>query len=152
MELMFIVLGPPKPWQRATPGLTRGRSHKPKETRAYQKLVGNIADLHRPPGWPLDARYEVTFLAYCADARVRDLDNIEKSLLDGLQRVLFKNDRQVVSVDKGLDIDPHCPRLEVLVKVLTEAHAEQANQRRADAIEVVRKQAAALARARLATA
>jgi Holliday junction resolvase RusA-like endonuclease len=143
MELAFVVLGPPKPWQRAVPGAAPGRCHKTKATRAYQKLIGTIAGLHRPPKWPLDALYEVTFVAYCTDDRVRDIDNIKKNLLDGLKRVLFQDDHQVVGGEQGKDIDLQHPRLEVLVKVLTRDHAKQANQRRAHAIEVVRKQAKA---------
>jgi len=151
MQLAFVVLGPPKPWQRAAPGV-RGRAHKPKASRDYQRLVGTIAGLQRPPGWPLDALYEVTFVAYFPDARVRDKDNVTKNVFDGLKKVLFKDDNQVVSGDQGVEIDRDRPRLEVLVRVLTRDDAEQANRRRARAIEVVREQAASLARAHRAPA
>ena len=151
MQLAFVVFGPPKPWQRAAPGV-RGRAHKPKATRDYQRLVGTIAGFHRPPGWPLDALYEVTFVAYVPDERVRDEDNITKNVFDGLKKVLFRDDSQVVGGERGVDIDRVRPRLEVLVKVLTRADADQANQRRARAIEVVRQQTQAAPRAHRAPA
>ncbi|RME86623.1 MAG: RusA family crossover junction endodeoxyribonuclease [Planctomycetota bacterium] len=49
-----------------------------------------------------------------------DLDNIEKAVLDGLQGVVFKDDKQVVEVLKRKVYTSTYPRIEVTVKDWTE--------------------------------
>ncbi|NLZ54644.1 MAG: RusA family crossover junction endodeoxyribonuclease, partial [Thermoanaerobacteraceae bacterium] len=52
---------------------------------------------------------------YFADRRFGDLDNYAKSILDGLQKTLFENDKQVarLSVERYIDKNE---RAEVIVE------------------------------------
>lgn len=116
----FTVLGPPRPWQRAQVG-ANGKHFKPRRTRAYQKLVATVAGLMRPRAWPLEARYRVEAKVFFPDARTRDIDNVAKSLLDGLNGVLWKDDRQVELLSMQRAVDRTSPRIEVVVDALEEA-------------------------------
>ncbi len=63
------------------------------------------------------SRIEVELRIYVPDRRHRDLDNIAKSILDGMNRVLFQDDSQVLhtTIDKALDRAN--PRVEVVVRL-----------------------------------
>lgn len=117
MICAFDVLGPPQPKERARAGLS-GRHFTPKRTRAYEQLVGTVAELRRPATWPLDARYHVELRVYFGDARARDVDNVAKSILDGLNRVLWRDDRQVMRIVVEKSIDRQRPRVEIVAALV----------------------------------
>lgn len=103
----FVVRGPPQPKERARRG-NHGRWYTPERTRAYEAAIRNMAMLSRSPRWAVDRQYAVTVTAYFADGRPRDVDNVLKSVLDGLTGVAFANDRQVVETHAyrgGVDRD-----------------------------------------------
>lgn len=118
MRCSFHVLGPPQPKERARWCPTRKRHVTPPKTRAYEDLVGRIALHARPRTWDFRGAYAVEIHAYLHDRRARDLDNISKSVLDGLNRVLWLDDRQVVRLLVDKAIDPERPRIEVVVDVV----------------------------------
>lgn len=66
---------------------------------------------------------EVTLGIYLPDKRIRDLDNIEKSILDGMNGVLFRDDRQVRATSKRGHLDRINPRVEVRVELIEPAQA-----------------------------
>jgi Holliday junction resolvase RusA-like endonuclease len=113
----FTCEGPPQPKERAR-ACSNGKHITPKKTRAYERLVGTIAGLQRPRMWRLDGRYRVEMRAYFGDARARDVDNVAKSVLDGLNRVLWHDDRQVVRVACEKFVDRARPRIEVWVELI----------------------------------
>lgn len=113
----FTVLGPPQPKERAR-RCPSGRHVTPKKTRAYEQLVGHLASLHKPPSWRLDLAYHVELRVYFGDARGRDIDNVLKSVLDGLNRALWHDDRQVVRVTAEKNVDRGRPRVEVCVQAV----------------------------------
>ena len=113
------------PWARAADNRRVGR-HTPAPQRRYAKIVAWKAHLaHRgspcattqfvvsivafasiPPSWPKakrqaaeDGRYRITSF---------DVDNLAKLILDGMESVVYQNDRQVVRavVDKGYAVEP----------------------------------------------
>ncbi|HEU4614353.1 MAG TPA: RusA family crossover junction endodeoxyribonuclease, partial [Kofleriaceae bacterium] len=88
-ELRFTIEGKPQPKQRARRG-KGGRWYTPRETREYEMRVRGAAVLaatHEAERWPVD--YEgavaVEVHVYWPDARRRDVDNVVKSVLDGMQ-------------------------------------------------------------------
>jgi Holliday junction resolvase RusA-like endonuclease len=123
--LVFTVFGPPQPKQRAR-ACPNGKHITPKRTRAYEKLVATIAGLQRPRVWRLDGRYHVKARVFFGDARPRDVDNVAKSLLDGLNRVLWNDDRQVELLTIERSIDRAAPRLEVVVDDLVGTQGDKA--------------------------
>lgn len=64
---------------------------------------------------------EIDLRIHLPDKRTRDIDNIEKSLLDGMNGVLFRDDRQVRAVSKRATLDRKNPRVEVVVRLFEPA-------------------------------
>lgn len=79
----FIVPGCPVPWERVTPRGAGSRTLTPARTRRYEASVAAFARLAGVTlsGAPVRVRIECHF----PDRRHRDLDNIAKAVLDGLQ-------------------------------------------------------------------
>jgi Holliday junction resolvase RusA-like endonuclease len=71
-------------------------------------------------------RYELELLIALPDRRTRDLDNIEKAILDGCTGALWRDDRQAFVKMKSPVISPERPRVEVLVRVCAGAQLELA--------------------------
>ena len=111
--MRFVVPGQPVGKQR--PRFARGRAYTPKKTADYEKHVAAYARLalaaHGPiPDGPVAVRLVLVFdrpkrLLRKKDPPGRmwhtmtpDIDNCAKACLDGLQGVLFKDDRCVVSL------------------------------------------------------
>ncbi len=121
MIFPFSVQGPPVPKERAR-RCPNGKHVTPKRTRDYESLVGGIAMMLRPRGWKLDGQYRIEVRAYFPDARGRDVDNVAKSILDGLNRVLWKDDRQVIRCVSEKHIDRERPRVEVWVELVEQVN------------------------------
>lgn len=64
-----------------------------KAGRDYKALVGSMCDLEHLE--PQAGRLALTILAFPPDNRVRDLDNIQKAILDSLKGRVFKDDDQI---------------------------------------------------------
>ena len=92
----FVVPGRPVP--KARPRTSRaGRTmhvYTPRETAQYEKLVGYAA-LDAAKGHSFFEEIAISIKLFFKDKRYGDLDNYTKSILDGLQGVVFENDRQV---------------------------------------------------------
>ena len=111
----FTVPGSPVPWMRAAS--RAGVRFTPERQRQYQRLVADIARTKLiGMFWPLDARYSVTVRAVFNDARKRDIDNVQKQLLDACNGVAWNDDSQVDEL--------HCfraygsPRMDVTITTL----------------------------------
>ena len=96
-SLMFGVRGQPVPKQsfRVRPG---GGYIEPR-VKAWQDTVQLIAQLawnDQCPDWPLDQEYFVTLRFYLGDLIARDLDNLSKAVLDGMNKVIWDDDKQVI--------------------------------------------------------
>jgi len=128
MEVRFVVLGPPQPKQRprrATlgPGNKRAVWYTPKPTKLYEEWVGlsgwkalEAAGLWA--SWPRRASYEVDLRIVRRMKRKLDVDNVAKSVLDGLNRVLWEDDSMVRKLSAEM-LDPDgTPRVEVFVRAL----------------------------------
>lgn len=96
MAIKILVPGRPVPKGRPRLGV-RGRKafvYTPPETREYERLVGWVAKASgcRPQSGPLAVELNIY-------ARGRmDVDNVAKSILDGLNGVAYEDDDQVVEL------------------------------------------------------
>lgn len=122
-RLAFTVPGKPQPKERARRG-RGGRWYTPEKTRRYQHRVSSYAHTatlvhhwHRP-----GTAYDVTAKVYFPDRRPRDIDNVIKSLLDGINksRRVWEDDRQVRRVTAERALDREHPRVEVVIEVVEE--------------------------------
>lgn len=114
----FSVIG--RPVAKGRPRFDRrsGRTYTPKKTREYEEMVGTIAAFRRPARWPLDSEYCVELGVYLPDARKRDIDNIAKCVLDALNGIAWRDDRQVANLHVTREIDRDNPRVEIRIEVL----------------------------------
>lgn len=138
----FTVDGPPVPWERpgAYPDVNGegkptvrfyARSAKKSPLPAYKEAIQKLANAHRMrlKDWPAAGAYEVDLLFVCPRdwapkgtlpprgprawmADKPDADNFTKGVLDALNKILWKDDRQacdlrVVKVYAASDERPH---------------------------------------------
>lgn len=121
MKLQFTVLGPPVP--KARPRVTGRVTYTPKRTKDYEDAVRRWA--HRVVvkfggAWDDLGLFEVDCTFYMATNHACDTDNLIKSVLDGMEKVLFRNDNQVMKVS-GLRVYGDAnPRTEITVTYLGE--------------------------------
>lgn len=115
MELHFIIPGKPVAKQRVRV-VSRGASYTPKETREFEQLVGGYAYLagarsvddvsmfsvdiivtqQIPKSWS-KARTSAAWNGVYSN-HMPDIDNVAKSILDGLNKVVWKDDKQVAII------------------------------------------------------
>ena len=94
--IKLTIPGRPIPKGRPRLGI-RGRKvfvYTPSATREYEKLVGWVAKCTgcKPAGGPIAATIDVYY------RRKLDVDNVAKSVLDGLTGVAYEDDDQVVEL------------------------------------------------------
>jgi Holliday junction resolvase RusA-like endonuclease len=123
-ELKFIVHGPIVPWQRVA--WVKGHAILPKQTRGYQGYIrthATLAVMSAKGEWiPNESRaVRVTIVAYLPDRRRRDIDNISKQFLDGMNKSgVYVDDSQVGELHVFAEVDKEHPRVEVTVKLREE--------------------------------
>lgn len=98
----FHVPGPPVP--KARPRVVNGRTYTPKRTRDYEALVG--ACYHGPPH---EGKVTVELEIHLPNRRRVDIDNICKSVMDGLEGHAYANDGQVYQLIARKWIKPGNP-------------------------------------------
>lgn len=116
-----LVIGPPHPFAR-TRGGTGGARFNPEKYRTWKEAAGFIAQgirrgrpkLEGPVGielviTPDGIIFEVweTAVSEARGTLRGDLDNYAKALIDALQGVLYKNDRQVETITVRFAEDLH---------------------------------------------
>lgn len=124
--LHFTVPGNPVPKERARRG-KGGRWYTPQRTRDYARRVASAAGhsvLLHFGGWSDDGRYRVEVTVVHPDRRARDVDNVAKAILDGINRVttapaVWRDDSQVAElVVRRAEPDKANPRVEVTITPL----------------------------------
>lgn len=115
-ESRFTVEGPPVP--KARPRVVNGHVYTPARTKVYEEAVGYAALAARTWDVPTDRPVSVVAWFYMPNRRRVDIDNLLKSLFDGMQGVLLVDDGQVVDVEARKRMDRDNPRAEVCVKVI----------------------------------
>lgn len=115
----FVVEGPPQPKERPRRGFN-GRWYTPKATAAYEHKVGAcaLAAGLRPDAAESHAgEYRVVVRLWFKDRRRRDVDNVVKSILDGLNGIAFVDDSQIAEMTVQRNMDRDCPRAEITVEL-----------------------------------
>ncbi len=111
-EIRFTVPGRPVPKHRHRTVFKDGKvmSYTPRKVREFEQAVGWAARAARVS--LLEGNLAVEIHSYIDPRRaVPDSDNLAKSVLDGLNGVAWKDDRQVVDV-RAVRHEVHNPREE----------------------------------------
>lgn len=99
MSCAFTLMGEPVSKQR--PRFTKtGRTYTPEATLSAEKKIG-FSFRGVNPGWPAggrDGEFTVRATFYTFAKSHRDIDNMLKLVLDGLNKVAWKDDHQVVKI------------------------------------------------------
>ncbi len=112
-SLSFTVPGEPVPKARAR-GTGRGRKHyTPERTREAELLIAGYAIQDYRRLADLSGHYGLKVVAYCKDMR-KDVDNLLKTVMDGVAGIVWCNDRQV--------FDAHCIKVRVTDNPRTEVY------------------------------
>ena len=123
---------------KARARVTRFGAFTPQKTVDYEKAIGEAAMIAfggLGGTWPNDARFEMQCSFYFhrrllkrpvkgrkrTEATKADVDNLLKSVMDGLEGVLFTNDNQVDSVSAHICRDALRNRTWVRVSVIPPA-------------------------------
>lgn len=101
---------------KGRPRFYNGHAITPARTRAYEKLVSEVAAKHcLAQEWvPLECDYDVKLTVYRA-RRTGDVENFAKSVLDGMNKIVYPDDRHVASIYVIRFEDKAAPRVEVEV-------------------------------------
>jgi len=113
---MITFTIPGKPFAKQRPRFSRrsGRAFTPKETVSFENTVGQIAMSHfpEPITGPVKVSIWATFEPPASWSKKKtadhinrphtqrpDLDNVQKAILDGLNRIAFADDGQVAEIE-----------------------------------------------------
>lgn len=120
MQLSFTVYGPPVGKQR--PRFAGGRVYTPQETLNYEASVrmAAMAAARRKRSWSVQSTYTVLLRAFFKNNVRPDIDNVLKSVLDGMQPaskqpldVVYDSDKRVIATCATVHLGD--PRVEVTV-------------------------------------
>lgn len=120
-RLEFVVIGDPVPCQRPRVG-RGGTVYMPKETVHYEQHVGAVAHLaaykHRWKRAAKGTRLIVGLVIQRGKGRRGDIDNIAKSILDGITKAgsIWHDDRDVMRLECTIDDDSISPCVRVMVE------------------------------------
>jgi crossover junction endodeoxyribonuclease RusA len=97
-DICFQVNGIPRPKQSFKMG--NGHGYTPARVKAWQDAVGWAAKetmrVFKLKPYSCDVLVELDFLL--PDRRKRDLDNLSKAVLDSMNKIVWKDDNQVVDL------------------------------------------------------
>lgn len=119
--LTIFVVGEPRPKQSFRVSGKGG--YQPARVKAWQSYVASAAQQSmREAGrtnQPYErARLEVNLHFYLGNARRVDLDNLSKAVLDGMNKIVFNDDQQVIDlhVSKRIAEKPEDIGVAILIK------------------------------------
>ena len=120
MEWSFTIPGRPVTWQR--PGVFEGKRLTQKEQKPAKEHIAWHALAKRPRGrWPMGAVYAIEVIGYWPDRRFGDADRLMSLVMDALEGVAYKADRQVRAQASAMLVDRENPRTEVTLVPYDEA-------------------------------
>ncbi len=118
MKITFTVNGPPVPKARARKG-KGDHWYTPPKTAAYEKLIHRhafAALLNAGFTHPTVFDCEMWLRIYYPDNKIRDDDNVLKTVKDAMNTLAYGDDRQVRRCLVVSEIDAIRPRIEVMVR------------------------------------
>lgn len=120
--ITFTAPGPPVPKERAR--ILKRRTFTPGKTKAFESSVAAYARIAmREAGVEMVGKRIPVSLSlefYMPDRRRRDIDNMAKAVMDGLNGVLYHDDYQVVRLECVKSVDKDDPRTVVTMTILEE--------------------------------
>lgn len=93
-KVSFTIEGHPVGKQR--PRVAKGHAYTPKKTRDYEELVAQCAALAMGATETFSGEVVLSLRAFVA-GRAPDLDNIMKSVADGMNGIVYEDDHQIAS-------------------------------------------------------
>jgi Holliday junction resolvase RusA-like endonuclease len=93
----FFVSGNPIPKQSFR--YAKGGGYTPDHVKAWQANVAVRAKEAMQGESPICQPVKVTIIFTLPDRRVKDLDNLSKGTLDGMRKIIFKDDAQVMELN-----------------------------------------------------
>jgi crossover junction endodeoxyribonuclease RusA len=117
--IAFYVPGIAVPKER--PRLVNGRVYTPRKTHAWERTVAVYARqciAASRESWPLvgEPSLAVELVFYLPTARRTDVDNLAKSVLDGLNGVAYFDDRQISELRVVRRLNTDNPRVFIQVQ------------------------------------
>lgn len=109
----FTIEGRPVTWQRT--GEHEGRRLTEQGQREAKKRIAWQALATKPNPWPMDAVYAIEVVGYWPDQRFGDADRLASLVMDALEGLAYKADRQVRVQTSTMLLDKARPRTEVTV-------------------------------------
>ncbi len=117
MRLSFTIPGVPVP--KGRPRFAGKHAYTPPRSRDWERHVWACAARELGArSWPRASRVRARLVFYGASP-TSDTDNLAKAILDGLQGVLYENDRHVVELHcERHEADERGPRAVVTIEVI----------------------------------
>jgi len=115
----FTAFGNPVPKARPRLGQRQAngkrKAYTPKRTKNWERTVADYCGIAtRGDGFECDVSVWIVF--HREDRVNVDLDNLIKSVLDGMNGIAYDDDKQVVEIHAWLKYDKENPRVEVKIK------------------------------------
>ena len=126
-SVSFVVEGRPVGKERPRFSRRKGRVYTPTKSKAYEIKVGlrgkeAMQRSRSEGGWPLPP-FAVVIDIVWQDDRRPDVDNVAKSVLDGLNGIAWKDDKQVTCCTvRSAGYDRARPRITVTIASDTPTH------------------------------
>ena len=98
----MLVYGEPRSKER--PLFANGHAYTPPKTRLAEKVISD-AYVQKYPATKLEGHLQVYLEFYMGSWRRKDLDNMEKLVLDALNGLAYDDDSQVVVKTASKDVD-----------------------------------------------
>lgn len=136
-EITIVVPGLITPWKRIQQNRKNGTWYTDPDVETYQSGVRREAKIvmagEAPTAWPLELSFlgvwpvpesyskrerEFALAGFLAKTTTPDLENSFKAVLDSLQQIVFRNDKQIVSLGRCAKIYGDRPRLEIRFTVV----------------------------------
>jgi Holliday junction resolvase RusA-like endonuclease len=97
----------------------KGRMFKGKDIKDQEALIVIAATKALPVDWVVSEKpIKITAVFYYADKRRRDLDNHMKLLLDCFNKLIFKDDSQIIEIHIKKILGNKLPMTTVLIEEL----------------------------------
>jgi len=110
-----IPKGRPRVVLRQRPDGYRGHAFTPPQTKAWERVVGWKARSVMDGREPLAGEIAVMLEFYRVNAVACDLDNLAKAVMDALNGICYRDDRQIAEMHIVRFVDRKDPRVEIKI-------------------------------------